>query len=168
MEANSMLLCSCPCSLRKRINVTAKAGMSSALAGTTVSTAKRRLSHWQHQLLFCMFPVGCYIQQKGTAGKSPNKQGVSGGDLSQAVLLPSPPIYNRDAHIPFTGSLNVWKWTSRSTSDSLHSFTQSLFLEPYYYRLNWASPKFICWSTNCQYFRMWLYLEIVSLWKCLS
>lgn len=44
-EAVSMPPCPCPCSQRKEINVTAEAGVSPALAGTTLSSAERGLSH---------------------------------------------------------------------------------------------------------------------------
>lgn len=84
---------------------------------------------------FACSQSGCHIQQKETAGKSPNKQWVS-QEFSWAVPRPLPPVYNRDAQIPFPQSPGTQKWTSKSALDSHHSFIHSFTI--YWALLLWA------------------------------
>lgn len=150
-EAISMLPCSCLSSCRNRINVTAKAGMSSMLAGTTVSVAERRLSHWQHQLLFHVFPVRMSHTTEGDGREEP-QQATS---VTQRIISSRPPglslLFTRD--MPAPPSLGPLAHKNEHLNLPLtrltHSFMHSLFTEPYCY--GWiASPtKLICWSSDC-------------------
>ena len=142
-EAISLLPCSWPCSCRNRINVTAKAGMSSVLAGTTVSAAERQVSHWQHQLLFRVFPVGMSHTTEGDGREEPQQAtGVTRRILSShapglsllfTTEMPRPPSLGPLAHK--NEHLNLPR------THITHSFVRSLFIEPFSYGVNFVSRQ---------------------------
>ena len=135
------------------------------LAGIGSVSPPRLACHWCWQVppwvrqrggcptdsISCCFACsqsGCHIQQKETAGKSPNKQRVSHGEFSWAVPRPLPPVYNRDAQIPFPQSPGTQKWTSKSALDSHHSLIHSFI----HYLL---SPSLMSWILSPAKFIHW-------------
>ena len=59
-------------------------------------------------------------------------------------------------------SMDRGVWWSQSVGQNWVTNTHT-HTEFVHYGENYALPKFICWSPNPQYFKMWLYLEMESL-----
>lgn len=85
-EAISLLPCSWPCSYRNRIKCHRQGWHVIGVGRDHRECAERRQSLMTASAVVSCSQSGCHIQQKETAGKSPNKQRVSHGEFSE----PSP------------------------------------------------------------------------------